>query len=730
MRRLLLQALFTIIVSLGNAESIPGCAPNKNSVSKGFDVSYYHYPLIPRKGNPKCFDFDPIYSQDSYLHGGYQTYGGGLLGTSHAVVDLSFKSNINDRCSLPTKANMPTNYNYNQPITLTNFSMLITGYFYAQKSGSYEFMLDVDDLAYVNIGAGSAFDCCNREISVSDPGPFDLSAIWPASKKSATVNLSEGFYYPLRIFYINRQGIAGLSVSFKDADGIIHENFDGYIYSAPDGNECPAIATTTTIPWTGTITSTYTTISTITGSDHKPSTTSIVIVETPEVETATTEYTPWTGTYTSTYSTDVVTVTGSDGVPTVETTFHVETPEIKTATTEYTPWTGTYTSTYSTDVVTVTGSDGVPTVETTFHVETPEIKTATTEYTPWTGTYTSTYSTDVVTVTGSDGVPTVETTFHVETPEVETATTEYTPWTGTYTSTYSTDVVTVTGSDGVPTVETTFHVETPEVETATTEYTPWTGTYTSTYSTDVVTVTGSDGVPTVETTFHVETPEIKTATTVNTPWTGTYSTTYSTDVVTVTGFDGVPTVETTFHVETPISSSTTLHYSNSTASTSPPMVSTITVSSLVTTYTTAEPSNSNFEITTSQRSTFEESGTTGPTFTDSVSVGSKSETISTVVVTSSNFETTFIKSNTATVTATHTLTRSENEILSSGYNHDTIKTDMYSTSSKSPTKTANIPIISVLTPIVSSTASIETNFEGKASKLVSTSLLAILLAFL
>ncbi|KAG0667874.1 hypothetical protein C6P43_004397, partial [Kluyveromyces marxianus] len=180
---------------------------------------------------------------------------------------------------------------------------------------------------------------------------------------------------------------------------------------------------------------------------------------------------------------------------------------------------------------------------------------------------------------------------------------------------------------------------------------------------------------------------------------------------------------------TPISSSTTLHYSNSTASTLPPMVSTITVSSLVTTYTTAEPSNSNFEITASQRSTFEESGTTGPTFTDSVSVGSKSETISTVVVTSSNFETTFIKSNTATVTATHTLTRSENEILSSGYNHDTIKTDMYSTSSKSPTKTANIPIISVLTPIVSSTASIETNFEGKASKLVSTSLLAILLAF-
>ncbi|KAG0678849.1 hypothetical protein C6P43_000477 [Kluyveromyces marxianus] len=337
--------------------------------------------MIPRKGSNKCFTFDPVYVQYSYLHGDYQTYGGGLLGTSKGVTDLSFSLGERDSCNPPVNGKLPANYNFNDPITITNFSMLITGYFYAQKSGEYEFSLDyVDDLSYVNIGAGKAFDCCHKQISVTDPGPFDLSTIWPKTSDTATVTLFEGFYYPLRIFYINRQSLAELKISFKDPDGIVHHNFDGYIYSVPDGHECPAIVTTTTIPWTGTFTSTYTTQSTITGADGSETDESIIVIETPEVKTATTKYTPWTGTYTTTYSTDVGTATGSDGVPTIETTFYVETPEVETATTKYTPWTGTYTTTYSTDVGTATGSDGVPTIETTFYVETPDISSSDIRY--------------------------------------------------------------------------------------------------------------------------------------------------------------------------------------------------------------------------------------------------------------------------------------------------------------------------------------------------------------
>ncbi|QGN16382.1 flocculation protein FLO9 [Kluyveromyces marxianus] len=405
MQSLLLHAFLLIFLPLSNADSINGCAPKKDSPVKGFDISYYHYPMIPSKGSNKCFTFDPVYVQYNYLHGDYQTYGGGLLGTSKGVTDLSFSLGERDSCNPPVNGKLPANYNFNDPITITNFSMLITGYFYAQKSGEYEFSLDyVDDLSYVNIGAGKAFDCCHKQISVTDPGPFDLSTIWPKTSDTATVTLLEGFYYPLRIFYINRQSLAELKISFKDPDGIVHHNFDGYIYSVPDGHECPAIITTTTVPWTGTFTSTYTTQSTITGSDGSETDESIIVIETPEVETATTKYTPWTGTYTTTYSTDVGTATGSDGVPTIETTFYVETPEVETATTKYTPWTGTYTTTYSTDVGTVTGSDGVPTIETTFYVETPDISSSDIRYSNSTSILpSSTDSNDITSAFSSTG---------------------------------------------------------------------------------------------------------------------------------------------------------------------------------------------------------------------------------------------------------------------------------------------------------------------------------------
>ncbi|KAL2710363.1 Flocculation protein FLO9 [Kluyveromyces marxianus] len=316
--------------------------------------------MIPRKGSNKCFTFDPVYVQYSYLHGDYQTYGGGLLGTSKGVTDLSFSLGERDSCNPPVNGKLPANYNFNDPITITNFSMLITGYFYAQKSGEYEFSLDyVDDLSYVNIGAGKAFDCCHKQVSVTDPGPFDLSTIWPKTSDTATVTLFEGFYYPLRIFYLNRQSLAELKISFKDPDGIVHHNFDGYIYSVPDGHECPAIVTTTTIPWTGTFTSTYTTQSTITGADESETDESIIVIETPEVETATTKYTPWTGTYTTTYSTDVGTATGSDGVPTIETTFYVETPDISSSDIRYSNSTSIIpSSTDSNDITSAFSSTG------------------------------------------------------------------------------------------------------------------------------------------------------------------------------------------------------------------------------------------------------------------------------------------------------------------------------------------------------------------------------------
>ena len=182
---------------------------------------------MPKAINPKCFTYDTTYRTDEYLHGGYQTFGAGLIGTSSGVNDLTFRSTVGPGCSKPLVGTLPSNYNFDTPFTQTNFSMLITGYFLAPKTGSYDFILNyIDDLAFTNIGAHKAFGCCQVGSTVSNPGPFDLSVMWPQTENTVTVDLIGGYYYPIRIFFINRQGLGGLTVSFRDPDGVTHSTFD------------------------------------------------------------------------------------------------------------------------------------------------------------------------------------------------------------------------------------------------------------------------------------------------------------------------------------------------------------------------------------------------------------------------------------------------------------------------------------------------------------------------
>ncbi|CDO93407.1 unnamed protein product [Kluyveromyces dobzhanskii CBS 2104] len=504
--------------------TILGCSPLSNLKYPGFEVTYYHYPLAPI-GNSGCYAYDNTYQSESYQFGGYETYGGGVIDKSYGVTNLNFKSTYQDSCSTPHKALLPSNYNYNTPITTTNFSMLITGYFYAPKTGSYDFILNyIDDLSFLNVGAGKAFDCCQLAGSVSNPAPFDLSVVWPQSANTVTTYLLGGYYYPIRIFFVNRQGLAGLTVSFKDADGVLHDTFDKFIYSFKDGEECPVPVHTTTKPWDGSGTSTYTTVSEYPDGGGTV-TENVIVIEAPNVQTATTEVTGWTGSFTSTYATMTVTETGSNGFPNIKTIYSVETPEVKVNTTEVTRWTGSFTSTYATMTVTETGSDGIPTIKTIYSVETPEVQTATTEVTGWTGSTTNTYGTTTVTETGSNGFPTIKTIYSVETPEVQTATTEVTGWTGTTTNTYGTTTVTETGPNGIPTLKIIYFVKTPESGPEI-SYTGWTGSFTSTYTTNIVTEVGSDGVPTTKTIYYVQTPEAGPETSY-TGWSGNSTTTDS-----------------------------------------------------------------------------------------------------------------------------------------------------------------------------------------------------------
>lgn len=300
--------------------AVIGCAPQQHSLAKGFSVSYFHYPLTPQPGSPGCYSSGKTFQTTEYLHGGYETYGGGLIGSSSGVTDLTFsvpaagKSGPN--CLAVGTGNLPPNYNYKPQLTVTNFSMLITGYFLAPTTGSYDFIVNyVDDLTYVSIGAGKAFGCCQVGTTGSNPGQFDLIVNFGDTGKT-TVDLLGGVYYPLRIFYVNTQKDSKLSVSFKGPDGIIHETFEDYVFMATDSEECTVPLVTTTSFWTTMATTTETNLAVVTGTDGVPTTEQIIVVKSPGVQAAKTEYTAWNGTYATTL-TDIVTVTGSDGIPTM-----------------------------------------------------------------------------------------------------------------------------------------------------------------------------------------------------------------------------------------------------------------------------------------------------------------------------------------------------------------------------------------------------------------------------
>ncbi|EDZ68614.1 hypothetical protein AWRI1631_10950010, partial [Saccharomyces cerevisiae AWRI1631] len=319
MKEVSLLFIFYLLSSFSNAAvvntgAILGCSPLKTG--SGFNVKYYDYPFAPSGSNP-CYN--TAYTSNSYLYeGGYETLGKGLLGESSGVTDLTFETTsqlIQKSCTV-YEGQLPSNYNYDTDITISNFAMLITGYFYAPTTGSYSFNLDnIDDLAYVNVGAGNAFDCCQRDSSVTYPGNFTLFAEWQsvAAKDSIQVDLVGGVFYPFRLFYVNRDYIGGLSFSFTGPDGVAHSDWTGYIFSPPDlenDQTCDVQPAYSTSGWTNSYTSSYTTVSTYINTEGSTTTGNVIVVETPDI--VSTSYTAWTGSSTVTYSTETTQVgTGS-----------------------------------------------------------------------------------------------------------------------------------------------------------------------------------------------------------------------------------------------------------------------------------------------------------------------------------------------------------------------------------------------------------------------------------
>ncbi|OXB45054.1 hypothetical protein B1J92_K00170g4 [Nakaseomyces glabratus] len=227
------------VSSQSNCDYPIGCSPQATTVLPGLNMELYFYPIV-NGIPPNCYDasyVDPEYPRTGYLKRK-------MIGKSTGVTgNLNFKYSVEKACMVKY-GNLPAGYNYNEPLTVSNFTMLLYGYFKPQTSGIHTFFVNADDLLYINFGAGNAFDCCKREDSKYKLGEYVAYDIWhvDSSKNKVSLNLEKDVYYPIRMFFNNIGKDSSLDLSFSVNGAVEHiTDFSGYLYSVPDQPDaCPA----------------------------------------------------------------------------------------------------------------------------------------------------------------------------------------------------------------------------------------------------------------------------------------------------------------------------------------------------------------------------------------------------------------------------------------------------------------------------------------------------------
>lgn len=396
----------------------------KNSPSgSGFDAIFYEYPLF-------------VGYDENFIKHGYRS--NKEVASTTGVTDINFYNNPGN-----TKAHKGKIYG--QEIYVSNFSLQLTGYFYADQSGYYEVIFTgTDDGLVMYMGEG-AFSCCNSSyIDTSDLNNeviYTTGSIGNGDKDTfATrfIYLQEGFYYPVRISYVNMVYWAEMNLVVTKPDGTNITDFTNvyqFAENKQDSGSCEVVThtterstTTTTKTWSGS----YTHYSTTTYSN--PSSPVEVIVDIPRTTSTTT--TAWTGAATSTTST-------TSGKYSESLEVIVEIPKVTTTTTSQ--WSNSYFSTTTTTAGKY--SESVDVI-----IEKP--RTTTTTTTAWTGTKVSTTTKYPSSV--SSPVEVI-----VEVPKTTKTVTEQ--WSEPYVSTTST-------TSGKYSESVEIIIETPRETTTTTTY--------------------------------------------------------------------------------------------------------------------------------------------------------------------------------------------------------------------------------------------------------------------
>ncbi|GMM31808.1 hypothetical protein DAMA08_045530 [Martiniozyma asiatica (nom. inval.)] len=227
-----------------------------NSLDTGFRVRLFHYPL-----------WDWIhFNKEEWVANSYTTKN--AYGTAYSVTQPQLSYTYNLFAPATTEI-------FGVPgVEFNHFVAEYMGYFKAKESGMYSFKINgLDDGAMIFFGTQTAFNACGPQVSVPDASwneylmwgknPWDIDS---ETSDIGYVFLEEGFYYPMRLVYINNGENALFDFDITTPSNEVIVNFDGWVYNVEDipTGVCELqgdlnqynIAQTTTEIWTETYTTT------------------------------------------------------------------------------------------------------------------------------------------------------------------------------------------------------------------------------------------------------------------------------------------------------------------------------------------------------------------------------------------------------------------------------------------------------------------------------------------
>ncbi|KAJ8146483.1 hypothetical protein OY671_000452 [Metschnikowia pulcherrima] len=238
------------------ATATTGCKPAKINYY-GFVARIYRYHLNSHMGWHPDF-FSDHYKRYHWSHGAENRLKNNIMEQKPLKVVKKIK-NINFDIHASSYEIVHGEV-YGYPMTVSNFTLELSGYFRAHSTGTYTFRLAADNGATLQFGSG--LTCCD-DASGSVSGKFHIETMGPhggggntaKNVHMASFDLTEGIYYPVKIVMFNWRGNAGLHLSATDPSGETTTEFGRAVFQGKFDQKC---TTTVTSAWKKTFTSTKT----------------------------------------------------------------------------------------------------------------------------------------------------------------------------------------------------------------------------------------------------------------------------------------------------------------------------------------------------------------------------------------------------------------------------------------------------------------------------------------